>query len=80
MSSTPELQSFLQETIFNMAFKRVGPSDSLIESGLLDSITLVEVIVAIEEHIGSSVPQHLLQNENFETIDKMVETISKIQS
>lgn len=80
MSSTADLQSFLQETIFNVAFKRVAPGDSLIESGLLDSITLVEVIVAIEEHIGASVPQHLLQNENFETIDKIVETISNIRS
>jgi acyl carrier protein len=52
----------------------------LIESGLLDSITLVEVIVAIEEKTGHSMPQHLLQNENFETINTMVDTIAKMEA
>ncbi len=75
-----DLRPFLQETIAGMAFKKVGFGDSLIESGLLDSITLVEVIVAIEEKIGKPVPQHLLQNENFETIDTIVDTISKIDA
>lgn len=75
-----ELHHFLQDTIQNVAFKRPGFDDSLIESGLLDSITLVEVIVEIEERIGKSVPQHLLQNENFETINKMVDTISRIEA
>lgn len=75
-----DIRPFLQEIIADMAFKKVGFGDSLIESGLLDSITLVEVIVAIEEKIGSKIPQHLLQNENFETIDTIVDTISKIDA
>lgn len=72
------IRPFLQNTITDLAFKKVADSDSLIASGLLDSITLVELIVAIEEKIGKPVPQHLLQNENFESINKIVETISKI--
>jgi acyl carrier protein len=75
-----DLHQFLQDAIQQVAFKRPGFDDSLIESGLLDSITLVEVIVEIEERIGKSVPQHLLQNENFETINRMVETISAIEA
>lgn len=73
-----ELHEFLQETIRQVAFKKPGYDDSLIASGLLDSITLVEVIVEIEERIGKKVPQHYLQNENFETINKMAETITAI--
>ncbi|MBL7748902.1 MAG: hypothetical protein JNM19_15800 [Chitinophagaceae bacterium] len=75
-----DLRTFLQEIIADVAFKKVGFSDSLVESGLLDSITLVEVIVAIEEKTGKAMPQHLLQNENFETIDTIVETVSKMDA
>lgn len=75
-----DLHHFLQDTIAQLAFKKVGFDDSLIESGLLDSITLVEVIVAIEEKTGRSMPQHLLQNENFETINTMVDTIAKMEA
>ncbi|MBK7888689.1 MAG: hypothetical protein IPJ86_15820 [Bacteroidetes bacterium] len=71
-----DLRPFLQETIADMAFKKVGFGDSLIESGLLDSITLVEVIVAIEEKSVSRCP-NIYCNENFETIDTIVDTISK---
>ncbi|MBL7923969.1 MAG: acyl carrier protein [Bacteroidia bacterium] len=75
-----DLRTFLQEIIADVTFKKVGFSDSLVESGLLDSITLVEVIVAIEEKTGKAMPQHLLQNENFETIDTIVETVSKMDA
>jgi acyl carrier protein len=73
-----DLKLFIQNEIVNIAFKKVAFDDSLISSKLLDSITLVELLIAIEEYIGKQIPQHLINDDNFESIDKIIETIKKI--
>jgi len=73
-----DLKLFIQNEIVTIAFKKAAFDDSLISSKLLDSITLVELLIAIEEHIGKQIPQHLINDDNFESIDKIIETIKKI--
>lgn len=62
----------------NVAFKKVAFDESIIKSRLLDSITLVDLLVTIEEKIGRTIPQHLVNEESMDSIDKIVNTISKI--
>ncbi|MEI6815691.1 MAG: hypothetical protein WCL14_03700 [Bacteroidota bacterium] len=73
-----DLKQFIQSEISLLAFKKVSYDESLIKSKLLDSITLVDLIVSIEEKICKEIPQHLIEDENFDTIDKIIETISKL--
>jgi acyl carrier protein len=73
-----DLKQFIQQQIIELAFKKVGYEDSLIKAKVLDSITLVELIVAIEENTGKRFPQHLVNDDNFETINKIAETANKI--
>ena len=62
----------------DVAFKKVAFDESIIKSRLLDSITLVDLLVTIEEKIGRTIPQHLVNEESMDSIDKIVNTISKI--
>ena len=71
-----EIKLFIQEEIMTVAFKKVNFDESLIESKLLDSITMIDILVSIEEKIGKKIPQHLINNENFDSINKIIETIS----
>ncbi len=73
-----ELVSFIQDEIANIAFKRVSPTESLVKSRLLDSITVVDLIVSIEERTGKQIPQHLVTDENFETIEDIIKTINSL--
>lgn len=73
-----DLKLFIQEEIMNVAFKKVAFDESIIKSRLLDSITLVDLLVTIEEKIGRTIPQHLVNEESMDSIDKIVNTISKI--
>jgi acyl carrier protein len=73
-----EIKLFIQEEIMNVAFKKVTFDESLIASKLLDSITMIDILVSIEEKIGKKIPQHLINNENFDSIDKIMETIAAI--
>jgi acyl carrier protein len=73
-----ELKKFIQDEIANVAFKKVAFDQSLIHSKLLDSITMIDMIVSIEEKIGKQIPQHLINDDNFDSIDKIINTINQI--
>ncbi len=72
-----DIKVFIQEEVMNLAFKKVGYDESLVRSKLLDSISTVDLLVAIEEKIGKQVPQHLFIEENFDTIDLIYDTLKK---
>lgn len=67
-----QLKEFLKNEIQELIFTDVNFDDSLIESGLLDSITLVDLIVLIEEKYDINVPNSDIKPENFETINLLV--------
>jgi len=73
-----DLKLFIQEEIMNLAFRKVSFDESLVKSKLLDSIAVVDLLVSIEEKIGKTIPQHLIIDENIDSIDKIIKTISNI--
>ena len=78
MTETEDLKLFIQQEIMNIAFVKVGFSDTLLSSNTLDSIAVVDLIVSIEERIGKKIPQHLMLDENFDSIDRIIETLEKL--
>ena len=73
-----EIKIFIQNEIKNLAFVKVEYDDSLIKSKVLDSISIVDLLVAVEEKTGKNIPQHLINEENFDTINIIVETLKKL--
>ncbi|MBL0048686.1 MAG: hypothetical protein IPP32_11400 [Bacteroidetes bacterium] len=73
-----ELKLYVQSEVLSLAFVKVTNDQSLIKSKLLDSITVVDLLVSIEDKIGKKIPQHLINEDNFDSIDKIVATVSLI--
>lgn len=73
-----DLKAFIQQEIAQLAFKKVAYDESLIQSRLLDSITVVDLLVSIEEKTGKRVPQHLMTEEQLDTIDKIAALIQTL--
>ncbi|CAN5504388.1 hypothetical protein BH10BAC1_BH10BAC1_03430 [soil metagenome] len=72
------LKTFIQDEVVAVAFTKVSFDQSLIHSKLLDSITLIDLIVSIEEKTGKQIPQHLINDDNFDSIDQIINTINSI--
>jgi len=49
----------------------------LIESGLLDSLALVELVFAIEQELGVQIPAERLEVERFRTLAKLVDLVGE---
>lgn len=69
------MKDFLIEKIEEIAFETVEENDSLWEARVLDSITIVELAVEIEEEYGIKVGFDEIIVENFETVARIVKFI-----
>ena len=74
------MEKFLIEKIDEIAFTEVSLTDSLWESGVLDSITVVEFATEIEDEYNFKIPFDEIVVENFETLDRVIQYINKKQN
>ena len=72
-----ESKNFVIAEIEKITFKKVGPDDLLIQSRLLDSIALVDLLVAIEEKFGINIPTAEINPDNFDTVQRIMDYLSK---
>lgn len=70
-----EMQAFLIDKIDEISFESVGLDDSLWTSKILDSITIVELAVAIEEEFGIEIPFDEIIEDHFETLSRLIKFI-----
>jgi acyl carrier protein len=67
------IDEFLKQEIKNLVFKNVDTTESLIKSGLLSSITVVDLAVLIEENYKIKIPFTDISKDNFDTIELMIQ-------
>lgn len=56
------------------------PDTDLIESGLLDSLALVELLHALETELGVEVPLDSLEIESFRSVETIAELVAGLRS
>jgi acyl carrier protein len=57
-----------------------GPDADLIESGVLDSLALVELLFAIEQELGVEIPPDRLEVERFRTLAALAELVAECRA
>lgn len=65
------METFLKETISEIAFSDVENDELLWESGILDSITIIELSVEIENEYDIKIPIQEIVIENFGSVNKL---------
>ncbi|GAP62780.1 hypothetical protein ARMA_1203 [Ardenticatena maritima] len=64
-------QFILDDLLLGMRQDPIAPDESLISSGILDSLALLRLITFLEERFGIAIEDHEVMQENFETIARM---------
>ena len=70
---------FLSEHLVGSGRTKIDLDESLISSGILDSMALLQLIVFIEEQFGVTVGDGELNPTNFETINQIKSFVEKKQ-
>jgi len=65
------MEKFIIDKIEEITFSQVEPTDSLWEEKILDSITIVELVVELENEFDVKVPFNEIIIDNFETVQKI---------
>lgn len=76
---TNRMEEIIINKIEEIAFKRVQPSDSLWKEKVLDSITIVELVVELEAEFSISIPFNEIIEDNFETVEQIVRYIQTLK-
>jgi len=66
-------QGFLNEKI------SLGENDSLSETGVIDSITLLQLVDFLESNYNIEIPVEMITPENFDTLAGISQSVMKLQ-
>ncbi len=72
MSVMSEIERFIVgELLMAAPEMTIGPDDTLLSTGMLDSMSLLRLVAFLEERFGVTVGDGELIPANFETLNKM---------
>jgi acyl carrier protein len=79
MALRAELLQFVKETLLR-GEQDVGPEDSLIDRGIIDSIGLMQLMAFIEERTGTRIPDRYVTPDNFQSVVAMEEMLQELKN
>jgi len=69
------LAAFIAEEILNQPDRKLNPDDKLISSGLIDSLSLVDIALYVEEEFRVIIDDTELNSDTFDTLAELVDLI-----
>lgn len=67
-----EIEAVVISSIFETTFETVTPTDEIVKQGIIDSITVVDLSVKLEEELGIKIPFVDLNEQHFGTVNLIV--------
>jgi len=81
MSLTPTestIRQFLVEDVFyDRDLRDLGPEDSLLERGLLDSLAILKTVTFCEEQFGVTIPDEEVLPDHFESVRAIASLVDR---
>ncbi len=84
MNTTEEIKTRIHEWVighFPLAKERkIGPEDSLLESGIVDSLGTLDIVLFLENEFGFVVDDDEMVSDHFETVQLIAQFVdSKVK-
>ncbi|MEY4071504.1 MAG: hypothetical protein RL721_2118, partial [Candidatus Eisenbacteria bacterium] len=83
MNLTPTeaaVRQFLVEDVFyDQDLKDLGPDDSLLEKGLLDSMSILKTVTFCEEQFGVTIPDEDVLPDHFESVRAIARLVERVR-
>jgi acyl carrier protein len=75
------VRQFLVEDVFyDKDLKDLGPEDSLLEKGLLDSLSILKTVTFCEEQFGITIPDEDVLPDHFESVRAIAALVEKVRA
>lgn len=78
METKAQIKDFIVENfLFGSSDTSLEDDDSFLESGIIDSTGILEVVSFVEDEFGIEVRDEELIPDNFDSVNKLVEYVEK---
>ena len=77
MKSRQEIERAVREAVFSAVHRKVGVEETLVSSGLIDSLMILQLISQIEHKLGIQIATEAIQPDDFDTIPLAIETVAR---
>lgn len=67
----PALQEFISTEILRQPKREIKPDEELISSGLIDSLSLVDIAIFVEDHFQVNIDDTELNADNIDTLEDL---------
>jgi 2-hydroxymuconate-semialdehyde hydrolase len=74
-----ELIRYIKKEFVEDPDEEIDETTLLISSGLIDSLSIVSLVAFIDKKFGVKIPDEKGTVDNFETINKIIETINEFK-
>jgi len=74
-----ELIAYIMKEFVEDPDEEINETTLLISSGLIDSLSIVSLVAFIDKKFGVKIPDEKGTVDNFETINKIIETINEFK-
>jgi acyl carrier protein len=74
------IRTFLIEDVFyDRDLQSLGPDDSLLEKGLLDSLSILKTVTFCEEQFGIAIPDAEVLPDHFESVRAIAALVERVR-
>ena len=84
MNLTPTetaIRQFLVEDVFyDRDLKNLGPEESLLKKGLLDSMSILKTVTFCEEEFGITIPDEDVLPDHFESVRAIAKLVERVRA
>ena len=75
------IRQFLVEDVFyDRDLSALGPDDSLLAKGLLDSMSILKTVTFCEEQFGITIPDEEVLPDHFETVRAIAKLVERVRA
>jgi acyl carrier protein len=67
-----------REAVAEIARKVVPDNECVVSTGLVDSLSVVKLIVLLEEKLHIRIPRQLVQPEDFDSVEIILDTLERV--
>jgi acyl carrier protein len=75
-----KLRSFMSRRFPMIAARQIADDDSLIDSGMVDSLGILELVTFLDSELGIQLADHELSPENFGSLTRLSSFLASKQS
>ena len=72
-------QFLIEDVFYDQDLKDLGPDDSLLEKGLLDSMSILKTVTFCEEQFGVTIPDEDVLPDHFESVRAIAKLVERVR-